>query len=73
MSMLKARLYEYEIKRKESETKKIRELHKLAFSKENKFVSNEKSVRAIPTREELEDWLNSLDPKFKLEKSLLEL
>ena len=53
---------------KESETKKIRELHKLAFSKENKFVSNEKSVRAIPTREELEDWLNSLDPKFKLEK-----
>ena len=53
---------------KESETKKIRELHKLAFGKENKFVSSEKSVRAIPTKEELEEWLNSLDPKFKLEK-----
>ena len=52
----------------ESETKKIRELHKLAFGKENKFVSSEKSVRAIPTKEELEEWLHSLDAKFRLEK-----
>ena len=52
----------------ESETKKLRELHKLAFGKENKFVSSEKSVRAIPTKEELEEWLHSLDAKFKLEK-----
>ena len=52
----------------ESETKKIRELHKLAFGKENKFVSSEKSVRGIPTKEELEEWLHSLDAKFKLEK-----
>jgi len=53
---------------KESETKKLRALSKLASDKENEFVSNEKSVRAIPTKEELEEWLNSLDPKFKLEK-----
>mgnify|MGYP003147764899 FL=1 len=52
----------------ESETKKLRELHKLAFGKENKFVSSEKSVRAIPTKEELEEWLHSLDAKFRLEK-----
>lgn len=53
---------------KEADIKKIRGLHKLAFKKENEFISNDSSVRGIPTKEQLEEYLHSLDKKFRLEK-----
>ena len=53
---------------KYSDYLKLRQLHNLAYKKENKFISDESHVRGIPTKEKLEDYLNNLDKKFRLEK-----
>jgi len=53
---------------KREELMKLRELHRLAYKKENKFISSDSHVRGIPTKEQLEDYLDNLDKKFKLEK-----
>tara|TARA_R100001163_G_scaffold11802_1_gene10870 strand:- start:1260 stop:2519 length:1260 start_codon:yes stop_codon:yes gene_type:complete len=53
---------------KKSEIMNLRELHKLAYKKATQFISNESQVRGIPTKEQLEEYLHSLDKKFKLEK-----
>jgi len=53
---------------KKSEISKLRELHKLAYKKDTKFISNSSHVRGIATKEELETYLFDLDKKFRLEK-----
>ena len=51
-----------------AEYMKLRQLHNLAYKKDNKFISDEKHVRGIPTKHQLEEYLESLDKKFNLEK-----
>jgi len=53
---------------KRDELMKLRELHRLAYKKENKFISSNSYIRGIPTKDQLEKYLESLDKKFKLEK-----
>ena len=53
---------------KRDELMKLRELHRLAYKKENKFISSDSYIRGIPTKDQLEKYLESLDKKFKLEK-----
>jgi len=53
---------------KKEELMKLRELHRLAYKKENKYISSDSYIRGIPTKGELEEYLESLDKKFKLEK-----
>ena len=53
---------------KRDELMKLRELHRLAYKKENKFISSDSYIRGIPTKDQLEKYLESLDKKYKLEK-----
>ena len=51
-----------------AEYMKLRQLHNLAYQKNNKYISSDSYIRGIPTRDQLEEYLESLDKKFKLEK-----
>ena len=53
---------------KQEELLKLRELHRLAYKKENKYISSDSYLRGIPTKDQLEEYLESLDKKFRLEK-----
>ena len=50
---------------KYSDYLKLRQLHNLAYKKENKFISDESHVRGIPTKEKLEDYYENLRTYFK--------
>ena len=53
---------------KQEELLKLRELHRLAYKKENKYISSDSYLRGIPTKDQLEQYLESLDKRFRLEK-----
>ena len=53
---------------KESDRIKLRKLNNLEMKKLKKFVSDDSHVRAIPNKKEMENFLHSLWPKFKLER-----
>ena len=56
---------------KESDRIKLRKLNNLEMKKLKKFRSDDSHVRAIPTKLEMENYLHSLWPKFKLERWFL--
>ena len=53
---------------KQEELLKLRELHRIAYKKTNQYISSDSYLRGIPTKDQLEEYLESLDKKFRLEK-----
>jgi len=53
---------------KQEELLKLRELHRIAYKKTNQYISSDSYLRGIPTKDQLEEYLESLDKKYKLEK-----
>ena len=52
----------------QTELQKLRELHRLAYKKTNQYISSDSYLRGIPTKDQLEEYLESLDKRFRLEK-----